>query len=166
MQIVRLALAVLAALLLPAAALAQQSTPVVRGTVSPAGQEALPAGAAITVLLQDVSRADAPNTVIAQQTIDAGGRRGPVPFELRYNPVTIVPGGRYVVRADIRVQNVLIYTTQNTVAVLTAGNPTSAAITVQRTSNALPNTSAGALPVAAALLAAAGLAALARRRLA
>ena len=145
--------------------MAFQINPVVRGNVTYAGQEALPAGATLSVVLQDVSAQDAPNTQLVAQNIDVGGRRPPLAYELRYNPVLIVPNRRYVVSAQIRVQNVVIYASQSAVPVLT-GSTASADITVQRTTNALPNTSGG-LPLAAlALLAGAGLTFLARRRLA
>lgn len=156
-------LAALAALLLPAAALAQIN-PVVRGTVTYTGQEALPAGATLTVTLQDVSAQDAPNTALAQQSVDVGGRRPPLSYELRYNPVLIVPNRRYVVRADIRVQNVTIYSSQGSVPVLTGGGPSAADIVVQRTTNALPNTGGGLPLLGLALLVAAGGVALVRRR--
>jgi putative lipoprotein len=158
--------AILAALLLPAAALAYQTNPVVRGNVSYGGAETLPAGATLSVQLQDVSLQDAPATQLAQQNIDVGGRRPPFAYELRYNPVSILPNRRYVVRAEIRVRNVTIYSSQGGVAVLSAGNPTTADITVQRTTNALPDTSAGLPLVGLALLGAAGLTFVMRRRLA
>lgn len=153
-----LGFALAALLMLPAAALAQQSSPVVRGNVIYAGQEALPAGATLIVQLQDVSRADVAAVQLAEQTLAVGGRRPPIAYELRYNPVQILPTGRYVVRAEVRVQNVLIYTTPSSVPVLSGGAPTTADITLQRTTNALPATSGGAaLPLLAlALLAGAG----------
>lgn len=157
--------AALATLLLPAAALAQIN-PVVRGSVAYAGQEALPPGATLTVTLQDVSAQNTPNTALTQQTIDVGGRRPPLSYELRYNPVLIVPNRRYQVRADIRVQGVTIYASQGGVPVLSGGGPASADITVQRTTSALPNTGGGLPLLGLGLLAAAGLAALGRRRLA
>ncbi len=64
-------------------------SPTVTGTViappdaPPADQ--LPANAVLTVTLEDVSRADAPSTVVSAQEIELAGETFPVPFELAYD---------------------------------------------------------------------------------
>ncbi|MGJ3257435.1 MAG: YbaY family lipoprotein [Alcanivorax sp.] len=64
---------------------------------------AMPKGATLTVTLEDVSLADAPSTVIAEQHIDDPGQV-PVPFTLRYASEAVVHDHpmAYAVRAEIR----------------------------------------------------------------
>ena len=64
---------------------------------------AMPEGATLTVRLEDVSLADAPSTVIAEQHIDDPGQV-PVPFTLRYARDAVVHEHpvAYALRAEIR----------------------------------------------------------------
>jgi len=64
---------------------------------------AMPQGATLTVTLEDVSLADAPSTVIAEQHIDDPGQV-PVPFTLRYARDAVMHDHpmAYAVRAEIR----------------------------------------------------------------
>ena len=74
---------------------------------------AMPQGATLTVTLEDVSLADAPSTVIAEQHIDDPGQV-PVPFTLRYAKDAVVHEHpmAYAVRAEIRgAQGELLWTT-------------------------------------------------------
>lgn len=74
---------------------------------------AMPEGATLTVTLEDVSLADAPSTVIAEQHIDDPGQV-PVPFTLRYARDAIVHDHpmAYAVRAEIRgAEGQLLWTT-------------------------------------------------------
>lgn len=74
---------------------------------------AMPQGATLTVTLEDVSLADAPSTVIAEQHIDAPGQV-PVPFTLRYAKDAVVHEHpmAYAVRAEIRgAKGQLLWTT-------------------------------------------------------
>ena len=66
----------------------------VTGTVTYLQRMALPPSAVIEVKFQDVFRADAPATVIAEQKITAEGKQVPIPFELRYEPTRIDLGIR------------------------------------------------------------------------
>lgn len=92
------------------------------GTVTYRERMALPTGATIEVRLEDVSRADAPADVIAEQTISADGRQVPIPFELEYEAATIDPNRRYGLRAAIRGPNdVLMFSTTAHHAVLEPG---------------------------------------------
>lgn len=72
------------------------------GSVTYRQRIALPPEAVVEVQLQDVSRADAPAAVVAQQTIPTEGRQVPIPFSLSYDPSAIQAGRRYVVRAQMR----------------------------------------------------------------
>lgn len=62
---------------------------------------ALPPGCTATVSLIDVSRADAPATVIARQTIELVDRQVPIGFELDVRSDDLDARGRYSVRATI-----------------------------------------------------------------
>jgi len=111
--------------LLPTAALAQQASGKVTGTVTYRERSLLPPTARVIVELQDVSRADAPATIIATQTIDPAGKAPPYPFELTYDPSKIIEQNRYVVRSTIRDGDKLLFTSTQAYPVITRGNPTS-----------------------------------------
>ena len=93
------------------------------GTVAYRERIALPADAVIQVQLSDVSRQDAPASVIAETTFTAAGRQVPFPFELRYRPDRIEPNHSYAVRATIRGEGRLLFTTDVVHHVITRGNP-------------------------------------------
>ena len=112
-------------LLLPTAALAQQASGKVTGTVTYQERITLPPTARVIVELQDVSRADAPAMIIATQTIDPAGKAPPYPFELTYDPAKIDQRNTYAVRATIRDGDKLLFTSTQAYPVMTRGNPTS-----------------------------------------
>lgn len=71
---------------------------------------ALPPDAVLTVTLEDVSRADAPATTLAQQTQSAvSGSQ--VPFVLVYPGSAVTPGASYAARARVTVGDRLLFTT-------------------------------------------------------
>lgn len=82
------------------------------GTINYRERIALPAGAVIDVKLQDVSRADAPATVLAEQQIVTRSEQVPIPFKLEYNPADIQPGHRYTVGVRIEIDGKLRWITQ------------------------------------------------------
>jgi putative lipoprotein len=95
---------------------------VLAGTVTYRERMALPADATIEVRLEDVSRADAPATVLAEQRTAAEGRQVPIPFELRYAADRIEANGRYGLRAQVRTSGgELMFTTTSHHAVLRDG---------------------------------------------
>ncbi|MBA3345455.1 MAG: META domain-containing protein, partial [Gemmatimonadales bacterium] len=55
--------------------------------------------------------------------ITPGGRQVPLDFELRYDPKDIDPRRRYAVRATIRSEGRLLFTTNSVVPVITEGSP-------------------------------------------
>jgi len=112
-------------LLLSTAALAQQAGGKVTGTVTYRERITLPPTARVIVELQDVSRVDAPATIIATQTIDPAGKAPPFPFELIYDPSKIEERNSYTVRATIRDGDKLLFTSTQAYLVITRGNPTS-----------------------------------------
>lgn len=117
------------------------------GTVLYRERMALPPSAMIEVRLEDVSRADAPADVLAEQTIATNGRQVPIPFELTYDPGRIEANRRYAVRAAIRAEGALMFTTTTSHAVLAPGTPTGGIeILVQRASAPPEASAATSLP--------------------
>lgn len=104
----------------------------VSGTVSYTERMALPDEARLVVKLEDVSRADAPSTVIAEQAIATAGQQVPIPFTLTYDPGIIQPQHRYVVRAQIFYGDTLSWTSTTAYPVITQNSPTDVAIMVEQ----------------------------------
>ena len=86
--------------LLAACSSAQTPTASLDGEVFYLQRIALPPSATLSVSLQDVSLADAPAVVLAQQSGQINGQV-PLPFKLSYQPDQIQPGHRYAVSARI-----------------------------------------------------------------
>ena len=85
--------------------LEEQVTPrtsLVTGSIGYRERIALPPGSVAQVKLSDVSRADAPAAVLAEQTITLIGTQVPVPFELDVEPRMFDARLRYSVSAQIR----------------------------------------------------------------
>ena len=92
----------------------------VTGTLSYRERMLLKPGSVVEVRLLDTSRADAPATEIAYQRIDNPGPP-PISFVLDYDPASIRENMQYSVRAEIKVGDTLIYTTDTHYPVLTRG---------------------------------------------
>ena len=95
----------------------------VTGTVSYLSHAALPPEAVVQVQLQDVTQADAPAIVLAEEKTRLGKRQVPFLFELKFDPAKIDPQRLYSVRANILVENQLRFTSDHLYRVLTGGNP-------------------------------------------
>jgi putative lipoprotein len=95
----------------------------VTGTVTYLQRMALPPGAVIEVKLQDMSLADAPAKVIAEQKITPGQKQVPVAFELKFDPAKIAAKNRYSVSARILVDGQLRFISDPSYPVVTGGNP-------------------------------------------
>lgn len=93
------------------------------GTVSYRERIALPPDAVVDVKLSDVSLQDIAAPVIAETTIATAGRQVPLRFELRYDPMKLVPGQTYAIRASIRSGDGLLFTTDAAHRVIPRGNP-------------------------------------------
>lgn len=78
---------------------------------------ALPPDAVFEAVLQDISRADAPAAVLGRATIDPAGQP-PFRFEIAYDDAAVQPRRRYAVRATIRQQGRLLFTTDRAYPVL------------------------------------------------
>ncbi len=92
----------LGGLLMPGAAFAEEVE--IAGEVSYRERIALPPNAVLTVQLADVSLADAPASVVAEQTIDPAGQV-PIKFTLKFDSAVIRPKVNYAVQARITVDN-------------------------------------------------------------
>jgi putative lipoprotein len=82
---------------------------VITGEVSYRERIALPPNAVLTVRLSDVSLADAPETVVAEQKIDPAGQV-PIKFELKLDPAIVQPNVNYALQARITVDDTLMFT--------------------------------------------------------
>lgn len=96
---------------------------VVSGTVFYVQRSALSTTARVTVRLADVSHADAPPAVIAEQVIETDGRQVPFAFSLAYDPAQIDQEADYAVSAQIDEEGHVFWTTTERHAVITGGNP-------------------------------------------
>jgi putative lipoprotein len=95
----------------------------VTGTVAYRERIALPPDAVITVQLADVSRADAPATVLGEQVIKADGRQVPFAFAITCDPAKIEAGHTYAVQARIEVDGALRFISDRRYPALTRGAP-------------------------------------------
>ncbi|MCI0390454.1 MAG: YbaY family lipoprotein [Acidobacteria bacterium] len=103
----------------------------VTGAVTYRPRIALPPQAVLRVELLDVSRADAPATVITQQTIETKGKQVPIPFSLSFDPGQIKEGNRYQVQAKIVVGEGVRFINKQAYPVITQGHPTKVTILLQ-----------------------------------
>ena len=94
----------------------------VSGTVTYLQKIGLSPNAVVIVSLLDVSRADAPSVTLGEQLIENPGQV-PVSFEIEYDPDEIDDRFSYAVRAEIREDDRLLFTTTSTYPVITRGNP-------------------------------------------
>jgi putative lipoprotein len=104
----------------------------VTGTVTYIQRIALPPNAIVKVTLEDVSLADDPAKVLAEQEIPTEGKQVPIPFELAYSPSDVQPSHRYNVRATIKAADKLLFTSATSNPVLTNGAPSEIRIIVQQ----------------------------------
>lgn len=97
----------------------------VTGTVAYLQRIALPAGAVITVRLQDISRQDVAAEIISEQIIVTEGEQVPIPFTLPYDPAQIVESNMYSVSARIEIDGKLAWISDTITPAITRGAPTS-----------------------------------------
>lgn len=89
---------------------------VLSGTVNFRSDEPLPSDALVVVRLLDVTRADSPPQVLAEQ-IQKGALSSPVPFSFEYKAEDIQPPKRANLEARISIGGRLRYSSMNRVAV-------------------------------------------------
>ena len=121
-----------------------QSSPMITGTVTYRVRMALPSDAAIDVRLEDVSRADAPATVVAENIFMANGKQVPIAYQLPYSANDIQASHRYQVRAQITTGAKLLFVTTTAYPVLTNGAPATVNMVLQPVSSAPPASGSGA----------------------
>jgi putative lipoprotein len=95
----------------------------VTGTVSYLQRNSLPPTAVIVVQLQDVSKADAPAHVVAEEKITLGEHQVPVKFSIKFDPSKIEQKNRYAIGALILDNGRLRFVNEKSYPVLTQGNP-------------------------------------------
>ena len=93
------------------------------GTLSYRLRIAIPPETEATVRLVDVSRADAPATVIAETRFKTDGRQVPLAFRLEYDPARIDPRMRYAVGGELRAGGRILFLNTTRHNVLTHGAP-------------------------------------------
>ena len=90
------------------------ATEQVIGSISYRERIALPDGSVAHIKLSDVSRADAPATLLAEQNTTLFGKQVPVPFSLKVEPAMFDARMRYSVSAQIRsAEGQLLWTTDS-----------------------------------------------------
>ncbi|HSO83704.1 META domain-containing protein [Thiocapsa sp.] len=92
------------------------------GTATWRERIALPEGTVLEVVIEDISRADAPAGRIASTVVE-DVRTPPVSFGIDYDPAALSPRGVYAVRATLRRNAELLFTTDRITRVLRAGDP-------------------------------------------
>jgi putative lipoprotein len=93
------------------------------GTLTYRLRIAIPPETEATVRLVDVSRADAPATVLAEMRFKTDGRQVPLPFRLEYDPARIDPRMVYAVSGELRAGGRILFLNTTRHNVLTHGAP-------------------------------------------
>ena len=107
----------------PPTATKPQTDAAVTGSITYGKGDILPAGAALTVELRDVSKADAPSVLIARQVIPDPGPP-PTAFRLDYRRADIDPRNTYSVSARVETaEGKLLFINDTAYLVLTYGHP-------------------------------------------
>ena len=104
----------------------------VTGSVTYRERIALPPTAVVTVWLVDVSLADAPSVLIAEQVIHTEGRQVPFEFALAYDASRIQPSHTYAVQVRIEDGGKLLFISDTMNPVITRDAPTRVDIVVRR----------------------------------
>ncbi|MGL0956895.1 YbaY family lipoprotein [Vibrio vulnificus] len=96
-----------------------QGIQTISGTVFYRERIALPEDTAVTLVLEDVSLADAPAKVIAKHKFITNGKQVPLSYDLAYDSKKIIANHRYNVRARIEVNGRLRFISDTIVPVIT-----------------------------------------------
>ncbi len=124
--------AIAPAFILTLAACGMWGDAAVSGTVTYRERMALTPNAEIQVSLLDVSVADAPAKVIVESTFTADNRQVPLPFSVSYDKGSISSRNTYVLRAEIRQDDHLLFTTDEAYPVINNGLTESIELTLIR----------------------------------
>ena len=131
-------------LALGAVSIVSAQAPVISGSVTYRERMALPPTAFLEVRLDDVSRPGVIPPVVSTTMIERPGQV-PIRFELKYDAQKIDANGRYAVRATIKDGTAILFSSQDTVLVLTQGHGTRAELVLSRVAP-LPAPAAPAAP--------------------
>ena len=112
------------------AAAAAPDANVITGTATYRERVAVPRGAVFEATLEDVSRADAPATVVARQRLSPAGAP-PYAVRIPYDPARIQPSRRYSVRATLWA-GAAKWTTDTVAPVLTRGAGATVGLVLKR----------------------------------
>lgn len=112
------------------------------GTAAYRERIALPPDAVFEAVLQDISRADAPAKVLGRANIEPAGQP-PFRFEIAYDDAAVQPGRRYAVRATVRRQGRLLFTTDRAYPVLGGGDAPLRLLLVSAGAGRRPSTRTG-----------------------
>lgn len=96
----------------------------ITGSIAYRERIALLPGALVTIMLEDVSRADAPAEVIAKHRFETNSKQIPLEFQLDYDSRKIQENHTYNVRARIEVNGKLRFITDTITPVITDSNQT------------------------------------------
>jgi uncharacterized lipoprotein YbaY/heat shock protein HslJ len=127
---------VLLALVLAAPTLASGQGSKISGSVTYREKIALPPSAVLELRLEDVTRADA-TPVVMSVLIERPGQV-PIRFELPLGAVPIDARGRYAVRATIKDGDRVLFTSLDTMLVLTQGHGTRADLVLTQVATPVP----------------------------
>ena len=94
----------------------------VTGTITYRERVALGPDAVATIQLRDVSLADAPSVLVAEQSIANPGSV-PIAFRIEYDPAAIDERRTYGIQADIREGGRLLFANDTAYDVITGGQP-------------------------------------------
>lgn len=98
------------------------SADTLEGTAMIRERIALPPGTIFEAVIADIARADAPATVIGRTVIENPGQP-PIDFAIDYDPASLDPRGLYALRATLRREGQLLFTTDTITRVLQEGGP-------------------------------------------
>lgn len=115
---------------------AMAETTILRGTVNYRERMALPAGTVVIVQLADVSLADAPAKIIAEDRI-TGAKGSPIPYRLAFDHAKIDLRHRYALQARILDGDRLLFVTTQHHAIF-AGGRNNTRLLVQRVAEHAP----------------------------
>ena len=107
------------------------SADVVSGVAGYRERIAMPPGVVFEASLEDISIADAPSVTIGTFRIKNAGNP-PYEFEIEFDPSVIDERHRYSIRAELRLDDKLLFTSDTVAPVLTQGAGNSAEITMVR----------------------------------
>lgn len=134
---------------LGAGGVSMAATDVIRGSVTYRERMALTPGTTLEVELLDVSKADAPATVVATESVPVV-RQVPIPFTLSYDPAAIQPANHYALTARLVRDGRMIFRSTATTPVLTAGAGETAEILLVPSDEPTDAAAEGAKPAAPA----------------